>query len=815
MKRLGKWRRLLLVLVLAGGAGYLVAMYLVPLLFSIPAELEKGAPAGLLFVDREGRPVRRLLDGELRADEPATFAEFPEKLVLATLAAEDSRFFSHNGIDFPGVARALRDAALRRRFVSGASTITQQTVKLYSPPRRRDFRTKLVEALSARRLEMAMDKETILTAYLNRLPYGNQFTGARAAARGYFGKPLSDLSLAEAALLAGLPNKPTRLNPWQNPEGARRRQFWILGRMKEEGYIGEAEFAAALIEEPRLLPGHDRAFHAPHFTELLLAQEAEAVASAKATGATVRTTLDLALQQAVESAVAAELARLAHQAGEVNDLQAAVVVIENTSGEILALSGSRSFFGSAAGQVNGAWRPRSAGSTLKPFTYLLALQRGSTAATVLADTPVEYVTPTGAYQPVNFDRRFQGPVSVRHALANSLNVPAVKLLDGIGGPVRLHDCLAKDLHFTSLDPSATEYGLGLTLGNAEVRLLELANGYATLARLGEWRPVRFLKSEVRNPESEGWSSGYEPDELPDGADLEVRNPESEADRVGSVAQEGSVRVFDAEASWLIADILSDERARALSFGLNSPLNLPFRTAVKTGTSTDFRDSWTVGYTPDFTVGVWVGRFDNRPLKRVSGAMGAAPIFHQVMMRLHRGREPRWYATPAAAVEATVDRLSGRRPPEGLALPESRVRREWFVGGRLPEAARADDYDAEGRVRLPLAYANWWRDESNPLRDSAFLETVAETDAPPPFRIVSPLEGTVAFIDPDLPASGARFPLRVAGSGREEIEWSSESLAVESEDGESWLVLEPGEHEVIAVDRKSGRTVKSRLRVQAL
>lgn len=790
MRWLGKWRRRLLALVLAGGAAYLAAMYLAPLLFPIPAELEERPPAGLLFVDREGRPVRRLLDGELRADEPATFAEFPEKLILATLAAEDSRFFSHNGIDFPGVARALRDAALRRRFVSGASTITQQTVKLYSPPRRRDFRTKLVEALSARRLEMAMDKETILTAYLNRLPYGNQFTGARAAARGYFGKPLSDLSLAESALLAGLPNKPTRLNPWQNPEGARRRQFWILGRMKEEGYIGEAEFAAALIEEPRLLSGHDRAFHAPHFTELLLAQDAEAVASAKAAGTAVRTTLDLALQQAVESAVAAELARLAHQAGEVNDLQAAVVVIENASGDILALSGSRSFFGSAAGQVNGAWRPRSAGSTLKPFTYLLALQRGTTAATVLADTPVEYVTPTGAYQPVNFDRRFQGPVSVRHALANSLNVPAVKLLDGIGGPVRLHDCLAKDLHFTSLGPSATEYGLGLTLGNAEVRLLELTNGYATLARLGEWRPVRFLKSEIRSPESE-------------------------ADRVGSVAQEDSARVFDAEASWLIADILSDERARALSFGLNSPLNLPFRTAVKTGTSTDFRDSWTVGYTPDFTVGVWVGRFDNRPLKRVSGAMGAAPIFHQVMVRLHRGREPRWYAPPAGAVEATVDRLNGRRPPGGLALSESRVRREWFVGGRLPEAARADDYDAEGRVRLPLAYANWWRDESNPLKDSAFLETVAETDAPPPFRIVSPLEGTVAFIDPDLPASGARFPLRVAGSGREEIEWSSESLAVESEDGESWLVLEPGEHEVVAVDRKSGRIVKSRLKVQAL
>ena len=786
-RRWGKLRRWILGLALAGGAGYLVAVYLLPWCFALPEELRGRAPAGLLFVDREDRPVRRLLDGDLRADEPAAYREFPEKLVLATLAAEDSRYFSHNGIDFLGIGRAVRDALLHREFVSGASTITQQTVKLYSPARRRDFRTKVIEAFGARRLEMTLDKEAILTAYLNRLPYGNQFTGARAAARGYFGKPLGDLSLAEAALLAGLPNKPTKLNPWKNFEGARRRQLWILGRMKEEGYLSEADFAAALVEEPRLVEGHARAFHAPHFTELLLEREAEAVASAKSGDAVLRTTLDLTLQQTVEDTVAAELARLARQAGEENDLQAAVVVIENATGELLALSGSRSFFASAEGQINGAWRPRSAGSTLKPFTYALALERGATAATILADTPIEYITPTGAYQPVNFDRRFQGPVSIRHALANSLNVPAVKLLDEIGGPVRLHDCLVKDLHFTSLDPVSTEYGLGLTLGNAEVRLLELANGYATLARLGEWKPVRFLR-----------------DAGPIDGKSEIPNPKSEI-----------VRVFDPDAAWLVADILSDPRARALAFGLNSPLNLPFRVAVKTGTSTDFRDSWTVGYTPDFTVGVWVGRFNNRPLNRVSGAMGAAPIFHQVMVRLHRGREARWYAPPAGAVEAVVDRISGKLPPEGGALPETRVRNEWFVRGRLPDRAAPADYDEMGRTRLSLTYSGWWRDPANPLKDSAWLEPVKESAPPPPFRIVSPLEGTVAFIDPDLPAGGTRFPLRVAGSGIEEIEWSSSTLSVESKNGQSWLVLRPGEHEVTALDRKSGRVAKSRLTVEAL
>lgn len=724
--------------------------------------------------------MRRLLDGDLRADEPASFAEFPKNLILATIAAEDSRFCSHNGLDYLGTMRAIRDALLHREFVSGASTITQQTVKLYSPPRKRSFTTKFIEAFSARRLEMTSDKETILTAYLNSLPYGNQFTGARAAARGYFGKPLGDLSIAESALLAGLPNKPTRLNPWKNIEGAKRRQLWILGRMKEEKLISEAEFASALIEDLKLLEGSSQVFHAPHFIELVMAQEVEALATAEAQSTAVRTTLDLDLQQFVESTVSAELARLSHQAGEDNDLQSAVVVIDNATGEILALSGSRSYFGSSAGQVNGAWQARSAGSTLKPFTYVLALQRQHTAASMLADTPIEYVTSTGAYQPVNFDRRFQGPVSVRHALANSLNVPAVKLLDEIGGPPVLLRCLKEDLHFSSLAPEATEYGLGLTLGNAEVRLLELTNGYATLARLGSYLPYRFLPRP---------------------------------NRVESSTKQGLV--FDPECAWVIADILSDARARAVAFGLNSPLNLPFRVAVKTGTSTDFRDSWTVGYTPDFTVGVWVGRFNNRPLNRVSGAMGAAPIFHQVMVRLHREREPRWYETPASAVEVTVDRLSGKRVPEGKTLPETRLRREWFVKGRLPAVATDEDYDAASRTRLPLTYANWWRSEANQLKGDAVLEELAASAAAPDFRIVSPLEGTVAFIDPDLPGQGARFPLKIAGSGGEEIEWSSSSLAVEKDGTESWLVLRPGEHEVVALDRKSGRRVTARLTVQGL
>jgi len=779
--------------VLAFGALY----YVVPLFFPVPSGIEgiagEAAPSGLRYLDREGRPVRHLLDGDLRADQPARFEEFPEVLVAATLAAEDSRFFAHGGVDFRGTLRALRDAARQGRRVSGASTVTQQTVKLYSPPRPRNLRTKAVEIFTARKLEILLDKETILAAYLNRLPYGNQYTGARAAAQGYFGKPLADLSLAEAALLAGLPNRPSSLNPWRNPEGARQRQRWILQRLEDTGRIGSERRETALAEPLRFLPGPAQTFRAPHFVELLDRLEAEAVVRARDAGLPVRTTLDLELQEFVESVAQAELARVSHESGDRGELHAAVVVIENAGGEVLALTGSRSFRSREGGQINGAWTPRSAGSALKPFTYYLALARGHTAASVLADTPVEYVTSTGTYQPVNFDRRFHGPVTVRRALANSLNVPAVKLLDEIGGPRVLHRFLAEELGFTSLHRRPEEYGLGLTLGNAEVRLFELTRGYATLARLGVPAPVRLVRPEGPEDTSQPIGSG--------------QGEESAAESRGAL---------DPAVAWLLADILSDDHARAETFGAHSPLNLPFRAAVKTGTSTDFRDSWTLGYTPDYTVGVWVGRFNNRPLNRLSGALGAAPIYHQVMLRLHRDTVPRWYQRPEGLVEAEVDVLNGRLLPAGMELPPERTRRESFVNGALPPSASEGDYDAEGRTLLPMVYRAWWQQGgSERLSAGAALATERSQGRRPAFRIVSPLEGTRAFLDPDLPRTGARFPLEIAGSGEEEIEWSSPTLEILAEGGRRWAVLEEGEHVVTARDRRSGVEAVSRFTVERL
>ena len=760
-----------------------LAYYAVPLCLPLPDGITSGPPAGQVFLDRDGVVLRRLLADDLRAEEPARYEEFPSSLIAATLAAEDARFFSHGGVDFLGLARAGRDALLRKRIVSGASTITQQTIKLYRPAQPRSLRTKLMEMAMARSLEMSASKEEILTAYLNHLPYGNQYTGARAAARGYFGKPLADLSVAESALLAALPNQPSRLNPWRNEEGAIRRQEWVLSRLEETKALPPDLIAAARRESLALLPGPSGAFAAPHFIELTRHQASAEIAALAATGQPVRTTLDSELQSFVESTLLAELATLRHRAGEQYDLQAAVVVLDNASGDILALTGSRSFLGSETGQINGAWQPRSAGSTLKPFTYLLVLERGETAATVLADTPIEYVTSTGNYQPVNFDRRFRGPVTFRYALANSLNVPAVKLLDRIGGPARLHETLSRDLHFTSLRPTADEYGLGLTLGNAEVRLLELTNGYACLARLGVWKPVRFVLP------SESLSTG---------------------------PAEAGQRVFQADRTWLINDILSDSRARADAFGQHSSLDLPFRAAAKTGTSTDFRDSWTVGFTPEYTVGVWVGRFSNRPLQRISGAMGAAPVFHRILERLHRDHPSTWYAVPAGAVRRDFDPLTGKLvTPEVVKLPAERTRTEWFIDGGVPESASSADYTSDGRSILPLTYATWWRSEANTLPARAALAELSPNEAPPPFRIVSPLPGTVAFLDPDLPKEGSRFPLAISGSGLEDIQWTSESLQITRQGDRVWATLLAGEHEIVAEDIRTGRKVKTRFRVERL
>jgi penicillin-binding protein 1C len=467
----------------------------------LPAELRRGGAPGVGGLDARGRPLRetpnnRGLDAAMMAESAA-----PEPLVAATLAAEDARFWRHPGVDWRASLRAAWQCIRWRRVVSGGSTITQQLVKM-SHPRPRTVASKIIEAVQALRLEREWDKEQILAEYLRRLDYGNQCEGLVEASRQYFGKRPSELSLAEAAFLAGIPQAPSRLNPRRRPERARVRREWILGRCRNLGFAEPDAVARALTEPVHLAPP-SRSFLAPHFVDF-----ARARMPAGSRPGAVRTTLDLDVQRRAESALRAQLV-LMDRRGAGNG---AVVVLDNRTGAVLAMVGSRDWADPAEGRVNGALALRSPGSALKPFVYLLAIRDGATAADVIADTPAEFPTPTGIFRPVNYNQAFAGPVRLREALACSLNVPAVRTLDAHGGPAALMEAL-RACGVTSLNRSPADYGLGLALGGGEVSLLELANAYATLGRRGVWRPFRWLESPAPDAAAErstrtpaGWCS---------------------------------------------------------------------------------------------------------------------------------------------------------------------------------------------------------------------------------------------------------------------------------------------------------------------
>jgi penicillin-binding protein 1C len=778
-------------------------------LVTLPSALFEPAPPQFELTDRNGIPLRIVRQTGQPFAEAAAFSDIPQVLLDATLAAEDKRFWRHPGVDWRGTLRAAWGLMRHRRVLSGGSTITQQLIKL-TQPRPRTFRTKIIEAAQALRLEQVWDKRRILAEYLNRLDYGNLNTGCAAAAEFYFGKPLHDLSAAECALLAALPQAPTRLNPLRHWEAAHKRQQWVLKQMLENGSLTRDELDRARAENLRLEKPH-RDFEAPHFVDLLLLlQQSPYLHPTNSTPYATRdtqyvtrpsthasllahhfptTTLDLPLNCFAETTLRRQIAHLHPQ----HVGNGAAVVIDNRTGSVLALVGSEDYFSLRAGQVNGAWAPRSAGSTFKPFTYLIALEQGATPASVVADVPAEFATATGLFAPVDYDRHCRGPMRYRVALANSLNIPAVKVLASIGGPATLQERL-RACGLTTLTETPERYGLGLTIGNAEARLLELANAYACLARLGEYRPFSLIVGE-----GEDWSGA-------------ARNGGAETGRISGSRRAGALRfgtrqrLFDADACFLIADILSDNTARTPAFGAESSLRFEFPVACKTGTSSDFRDNWAFGYTPEFTVGVWVGNFDGSPMQDISGVTGAAPILHELFEHLHQRFGTSWYSQPGSIVEAQVHPLTGKRRPKEVAQIEKlRYVTEKFIAGHLPPEESADDYDSSGRIRLGPEHRNWFGTADNWLAGQAVVEGGTEA-----LRIVFPLPGTKFFLDPDLPDGGRRIRLRVEGSA--EPEWQSDTLECRRDHEQSIAFLEKGGHRLRVCDPRNGATQETWIEV---
>lgn len=677
----------------------------------------------LKIFDRHGELLREVLSSQEGRGRWCPVNEISPHLLNAVRATEDARFYSHPGVDPLALCRAAWQNLRAGRIVSGGSTISMQVIRNVFRPKR-TLIEKVREAWYALRLERMMPKEEILLQYVNRVPFGNQTYGIDAAARLYFGKPPAQLSLAEAAFLAAIPNSPTLNDPYKRFARVKERQRYVLDRMMNEELISEEERERA-EHEPLVLVPRRAQFKAPHFTTMILHQLSpdETEGSAE-----ISTTLDYGIQKAVELLLQGHLARLKKH-GISNG---AVVVIDNRTHELVALVGSRDFFDTAAsGQVNGALALRQPGSTLKPFTYGIALDQGMTAATLLADIPRLNGNGDTDFLPENYDKKYHGPVRMRTALACSYNVPAVRTLERFGEEMVLQKLHAAG--FESLKQPSAFYGVGLTLGNGEVTLLELANAYSALANRGTFHSLQMIDSV-----------------------------KGSLTRIGR----GETRtLFPPQVAYLLTDILSDAQARAPAFGVNSSLSLPFPCAAKTGTSKDYKDNWTVGYTPLYTVSVWVGNFDAKPMKLVSGITGAAPLFRDIMLLLHQSHPSVSFTQPEGLTTARICPRSGMLV--GKDCPGEM--REIFIAGTEPRevctmhrklridrrngvlAGRSTPREyIEERVFeiFPPLFAAWAEKEGIPKPPT---NVSRDLGGDVPLAISSPMSGDVFRLDPILRA----------------------------------------------------------------
>ncbi len=643
---------------------------------------EHAAAPSTRIYDRNGRLLYEILDPHGGAHTPVPLEEIPQACIDATVATEDASFYANPGVDGWAIVRALWINLQGGEILSGGSTITQQLARnlLLSPEERAQvtLERKLRESILAWRIARAYGKDEILTLYLNETYYGNLAYGLEAAAKTYFAKSAAELDLAECALLAGLPQSPATYNPLENLQAAQERQGVVLGLMVKHGYLSQEE-ADRAVDEDLQFASVAFPIEAPHFVMLVRGQlEREFGLEALYTqGLQVHTTLDLDAQHAAERIVGRRLAQLAdaRQGGPPRNVNnAAVVVLDPRTGEVLALVGSPDYFELRIdGAVNGAVTKRQPGSSIKPITYATAFDPTRadplTAATMMVDVRTMFITREGdPYVPHNYDREWHGPVLLRQALASSYNLVAVKVLDHVG--IDAMAAQARAMGITTFD-DADRFGLSLTLGGGEVRLLELTGAYSAFANGGRRvEPVLIIRVE---------DSG--------GRVLKVWET-----ALGE-------RVLDERVAYLITDILSDPFARISTFGEWSVLNLTRPAAVKTGTTTDWRDNWTVGYTPDLVVGVWTGNADNEPMEHVSGVTGAGPIWHDVMEALHKGRPVRDFVEPEGMVWVAVCADSGLLPQRRLETGDSRLGREpvqcshtvneSFIAGTEPR--RADDW----------------------------------------------------------------------------------------------------------------------------
>ena len=587
---------------------------------------------------------------------PVSFEEIPQHLKNATIAIEDKNFYRHKGFDPTGMLRAIYNIVVHRRL-QGGSTLTQQLVKNVLLTSQRTLPRKIKEFILAVQIESRYSKDEILRMYLNESPYGGTAWGVEAAAEVYFEKKVADLDLVESAILAGLPQKPSAYSPFSDtPDAYIGRTKQVLRRMTEDSYITSEQEEKAVSQLGQIkfaTPG--AIFKAPHFVMYVKNKLEERYGQqvVEQGGLRVYTTLDYQIQKEAQQIVSEEI----EKAKNYSISNGAAVVIDPQTGEILAMVGSKNYDDpDYDGKVNVTLSLRQPGSAIKPVTYVTAFKKGYTPSTLLIDTATVFpVVGQPDYKPVNYDGKFRGPIQVRYALGNSINLPAVKMLVKVGLKEVLNT--AFEMGITTLEPSTENLrrlGLSLTLGGGEVRLLELTSAYSSFANGGlRVEPISILKVTDK-----------------DGKVLEEYKPLTHK------------RVLTAEQAFLISHILSDNSARLLTFGERSALVISGRTvAVKTGTTNDKRDNWTIGWTPQVAVGVWVGNNDNSPMKEVaSGISGAAPIWRRITQAVLADKPNLSFIAPGNIVTAEIDSLSGYRAHDGFPS-----RMEYFIKNSEPTA----------------------------------------------------------------------------------------------------------------------------------
>jgi penicillin-binding protein 1C len=722
---------------------------IVVVFFAIPPRKDSLYPddfCSLTIYARDGTILREVLSRDYKTSVWVPIEEISPWLIRATITREDKRFSIHPGIDIFAMIRALYDNIRYRKITSGGSTITMQVAKMVLNFSHRNIFTKLIEIIYALKIDIHLSKKDILEIYLNRAPYGNQTYGAEAASRFYFHKPASQLSLSESCVLAVIPRAPSQLDPYRYPGKLELEKRTILEHFVQQKIIDSLGFELA-VRESSDLTKKPVDFRAPHFVDFILRE----IEKHKLNNISqIVTSINSKLEEDLEKLVSTTLSSLERY--HVN--QAALIVMDVETGEILAMVGSKDYFDAHVGQVNGCLALRQPGSSIKPFLYALALMQGISASYILPDTLLEFQLADGTlFAPRNYGNRFHGPTRLREALGSSFNVPAVYLLEKLGIQ-RFYNFL-KEVGFESLDRDMSFYGLSLSLGAAEASLLEMTNAFRMFARKGKYcEPKPLLK--LFN------THGHEI----------VFNHEDKK------------TICSQEVAYVITHILSDNASRIKAFGEDNPLNMPFPCAAKTGTSKDYRDNWCIGFTKDYIVGVWVGNFEGSPMQGVSGISGAAPLFRDVMIELHRNQYPADFEEPSPLVKIKICAQSG-----SIASSDCpRVVEEIFIHGTEPSELCKIDHDH--------AYGERFAREA--LND---------------IEIINPSHGDIFKRDPQVSYSsqGIRFKVSVKAEIDEVIfKLDGEDLCKKTQPFEYVWSAEAGEHVLEAVVSIDGREETDRV-----